>query len=135
MPKSRNASMRPLFRLTRTLPILLLLTLLQSTVALAGQNRSRDTGPQPKSTDKLYVVYLDLSSMDTKQRQSFATYLETAHLPKTAVGKKCIYYGRPQNWCLILHRQEAAETFIKLKAESFGKAAKVKPVNRVGADR
>ncbi|MBI5172881.1 MAG: hypothetical protein HY986_08330, partial [Candidatus Melainabacteria bacterium] len=99
MLRSRNASKRSLSRLRRTLPLLLLLTyLLQSTAAFAGQKQNREDSPQSNSTNKLYVVYLDLSSMDTTERESFATYLETAHLPKTAVGKKCVYYGRPQTW-------------------------------------
>lgn len=135
MTKPRIASTRSLLNFTRLLPLLIVLTcLFQSKAAFAGQNENRQTGLQENSPRKLYVVYLDLGSLDADQRQSFETYLKTAHLPKTAVGKKCIYYGRPQNWCLLLHRQDAAETFIKLKAESFGKAAKVKPVNRVGAD-
>ncbi len=133
MPKPRNTS-KIVHRVTSLLPLLTLLACLsQSTAAVAGPNRNHP--PISHSTGKLYVVYLDLSSMNKEQRQSFANYLKTAKMPRTAVGEKCIYYGRPQTWCLLLHRQDAAATFIKLKAESFGKAAKVKPANRVGADR
>jgi len=94
--------------------------------ALAG------TASRPASNDVLKMVMVDQEQLSSNQRQAFQRFLQSANLPRTKVGNRCQYYGRPQIWCLLLDPSVAEQVYQKLREQSaFGAAAEIKEVRRI----
>lgn len=117
-----------------------------TTVAIAKQPRSvvqqeppayeqvNTLAPQSKPRDGvLAMVMVDQSKLSGEQKQAFQQYLQTANLPRTKIGDRCQFYGRPDVWCLLLDPELGRRIFEQLKAqESFGAAVEVNEVGRLG---
>ncbi|MGQ9870998.1 hypothetical protein [Leptodesmis sp.] len=74
--------------------------------------------------------------MNDSQRQAFQRFLQTASLPRTKIGQRCQYYGKPQVWCLLLDPPVAERVFQQLKTQSFGTAVDIRTVRRFrGAEK
>lgn len=93
--------------------------------------------PRPSDDGMLKMVMVDQSQLSTSQRDAFQRYLQTANLPRTKIGNRCQYYGRPQVWCLLLDPAVAAQVYTQLKEQPvFGSAIDIKEVRRLrGAER
>ncbi len=80
----------------------------------------------------LKMVMVDQAQLSASQRNAFQRYLQTANLPRTKVGERCQYYGRPQVWCLLLDHGVAERVYQQLKGQpSFGSIAEIKEVRRL----
>ncbi len=78
------------------------------------------------------MVMIDQQQLTASQREAFQRYLQTANLPRTQVGKRCQYYGKPQVWCLLLEPTLAQQVYQQLRSQSeFGSATEIKEVRRI----
>lgn len=78
------------------------------------------------------MVMIDQQQLTASQREAFQRYLQTANLPRTQVGKRCQYYGKPQVWCLLLEPTLAQQVYQQLRSQSeFGAATEIKEVRRI----
>jgi len=93
--------------------------------ALAQSARSSNDGT-------LSMVMIDQAQLSSNQRSAFQRYLQTASLPRTKVGDRCQYYGKPQVWCLLLDQGQAQQVYQQLKSQpAFGSATEIKTVRRI----
>lgn len=96
------------------------------TTALHAQTRSRS------GNGTLKMVMVDQSQLSPSQRSAFQQYLQVANFPRTKVGDRCQYFGKPQVWCLLLDPNVAQQVYQKLKGQpGFGSAAEIKEVRRL----
>ncbi|MBF2027824.1 MAG: hypothetical protein IGS48_13850 [Oscillatoriales cyanobacterium C42_A2020_001] len=94
--------------------------------ALHAQTRSRS------GNGTLKMVMVDQSQLSPTQRSAFQQYLQTANFPRTKVGDRCQYFGKPQVWCLLLDPNVAQQVYQNLRGQpGFGAAAEIKEVRRL----
>lgn len=87
---------------------------------------------KPSDNGVLKMVMVDQAQLSTNQRSAFQRYLQTASLPRTKVGNRCQYYGKPQVWCLLLDPNIAQQVYQQLKSQPvFGSATEIKEVRRL----
>ena len=91
------------------------------------------TAPRGSGDGTLKMVMVDQAQLSSSQRDAFQRYLQTANLPRTKVGKRCQYYGKPQVWCLLLDPAVAEQVYQKLSKQPFGSAADIQTVHRLKA--
>lgn len=97
---------------------------------------SPEATPRSYPDDTLKMVMVDQSRLNDSQRQAFQRFLQTASLPRTKIGQRCQYYGKPQVWCLLLDPPVAERVFQQLKTQSFGTAVDIRTVRRFrGAEK
>ncbi len=90
--------------------------------------------PTSPSRGVLKMVMIDQAQLSPDQRQAFQQYLRTANLPRTKIGERCQYYGRPQIWCLLLDPPQAQQVYQQLKEQpTFGTATEIKEVRPLRA--
>lgn len=85
------------------------------------------------SQASLLMVSVDRALLSRDEVSNFEHFINSTALPKTKIGEKCRYYGRPQVWCLILDDSQAREVFSLLQKQSFNRATKLAPVRRLKA--
>lgn len=82
------------------------------------------------ATNVLCMVAIDTSKLSPEQSQALEEITPT--LPKTKIGKRCQYYGKPQVWCLLLDPAIAMDTQAKLS--QFSGSLWNKQVRRLKAE-
>ena len=88
----------------------------------------------PTNRGVLNMVMIDQAQLTPDQRQAFQQYLRSANLPRTKIGERCQYYGRPQIWCLLLDPTQAQQVYQQLKDQpAFGTATEIKEVRPLRA--
>lgn len=92
------------------------------------------SNPRSGSNGDLTMVMVDQSRLSSTQRKVFQQYLQTANLPRTKVGNRCQFYGKPNVWCLLLDHPLAQQVYNQLrKQREFGAATTIKEVRRLNA--
>ncbi len=83
--------------------------------------------PQSVQAQTKTMVSVDRSILTEAQAAALDRVIPW--LPRTQVGARCQFYGKPQIWCLLLDAQTAAD--VQRKLQAAGIPAETKPVNRI----
>lgn len=104
------------------------------TIAFSALVSTAIAQPAPRSNnpDPLSMVMVDQAQLSDTQRNAFQRFLQTANFPRTKVGKRCQFYGKPDVWCLLLDKSMAQKVYNQLRQQrEFGTAAALKEVRRL----
>lgn len=117
---------------TETMSQKLFAMLAMGAIALSAMPSALAQSARSTNNGVLKMVMVDQAQLSSSQRQAFQQFLRVANLPRTQVGDRCQYYGKPQVWCLLLNPVIAQQVYQKLREQpAFASFAEIKEVRRL----
>jgi hypothetical protein len=109
-----------------------LLAILSASAIVLGTMPAVAQSARSASNGTLKMVMIDQAQLSSNQRSAFQRFLQSANLPRTKVGNRCQYYGKPQVWCVLLDPSVAQQVYNQLRNQpAFGSATEIKEVRRL----